>query len=310
MSEKNARQIEKDIMIDVPSTSAGNSEIINLFGQSGNASKFSCQAIYDVQAPSAKTFDSGVLATLVEQDLTFTALTRSADGNDITIEYTGGAVDGDEIVTVNGTNIVVQIDDNVSTATQIKTALDASIEAMELITVTISGTASDAQVIFAETNLAGGVDSEVVVADSQIIIPSHGFTTGFKIRLTTTGTLPDPLLTATDYFIIKISNDIIQLASSLVNALAGTAITLIDQGSSGAVSTITGVALASVSIVFQKSNDGVNWINLDTPTSITVDGNFITKQPNVSYKYFRAVKALTSGQVDLKCNILVIGQAV
>ncbi len=31
--------------------------------------------------------------------------------------------------------------------------------------------------------------------------------------------------------------------------------------------------------------------------------------PNVDYRYFKAVKALDSGDVDLKCLVLVIGDS-
>lgn len=308
MSQFNARLVEKDVLADVTATEAG-SGVVDLNG----ASKFSCQAIYDVQAPSAKTFDSPQLASLVVQDLTYTAQDAGEAGNDITIQYIGDGVSGSETVNVTGTNIVVHMDPTAvtgSTADDILAAIEASGPADALVAVAVTGTGSNVQAVAAATPLAGGSDGEVNLADSEFTIPSHGFTTGFKVRLTTTGTLPAPLLTATDYFVIVIDANTVQLAASLADALAGTKIELDDEGADDSVNTVTGVALAGASVTFQKSNDGTNWVNIQAATSITVDGSVLLVQPDVSYRYFKVVKALTSGQVDLKALVLVLGDAV
>lgn len=107
--------------------------------------------------PRTQTMTIGALASLTEQDLTFTAIDLYTDGNLITVEYTGGGTAGSEVVTVVGNAISVQIQSGVSTATQIKTALDASAPAIALITTTITGTAATAQVTFGPTNLSGGI---------------------------------------------------------------------------------------------------------------------------------------------------------
>jgi len=51
-----------------------------------------------------------------------------------------------------------------------------------------------------------------------------------RVQLTTTTTLPAGLATATDYFVIKLSDTTIQLASSYANAVAGTPIDISDAG--------------------------------------------------------------------------------
>lgn len=306
MSNNNARIIEKDIMAAIPNAAGGDSEIVDL----NKASKFSCQAVYDVSSPGAKTFDSGVAALLAVQDLTYTADVRGVAGNSITIAYTAGGTAGAEVVTVVGTAISVQIESGVSTGTQVKTAVDASVAASALISVAITGTGSNAQVTASVTPLATGVNSEVDITANTLAIPSHGYSTGLKVRLTTTGTLPGGLATATDYFVIVVDDNTIKLATSLVNAEAGTAIDITTQGSSGAVNTVTAVALSGASVTFQKSNDGVNWINIEATTSISADGSVLLSQPNVCYRYFKAVKAITAGIFNLKCNTLVIGDPI
>jgi hypothetical protein len=98
-------------------------------------------------------------ASLVKAQMTFTAVAAGYDGNDISIEFLSGGTAGSEVVTVTGTGtdkkISVSIANGVSTATQIKAKLDASVAAAALITTTIvSG--GTAQAAFAEDNLEGG----------------------------------------------------------------------------------------------------------------------------------------------------------
>lgn len=413
MSENNARILEKDIMADLIDAEGGDSEIVDLNG----ASKFSCQAVYDVSAPSAKTFDSPLFAALVNQSLTYTAVTAGADGNDIslelldtgvpsqaleinvvadaisvnleldagtaseleeqdltytavdvgvagdsiTIQYIGDGASGSETVDVTTTHIVVHMDPTAvtgSSADDILAAIEASVPASALVSVAVTGTGvtvqavvaetplaggvdpaivttgnalktainadspgaadlvlvtganASALVVLAETNLAGGSDGEVDVASDEITIPSHGFSTGLKGQLTTTGTLPDPLMTGTDYFVIVIDSNTIQFAETLVDAEAGTPIDLADAGADGSVNTFTATALAGASVTFQKSNDAENWLDIQAATSISADGSVLLSQPNVAYRYFKAVKGLTSGIFNLKCNTLVIGDAI
>jgi hypothetical protein len=59
---------------------------------------------------------------------------------------------------------------------------------------------------------------------------AHGFLTGSRVRLTTTTTLPAGLSTATDYYVIKSTADTFKLATTRVNAIAGTAVDITDTG--------------------------------------------------------------------------------
>lgn len=58
----------------------------------------------------------------------------------------------------------------------------------------------------------------------------HVFHTGDIVNVLSTDTLPLPLITATDYYVIKISNNEIKLATSLTNANTGIAIDIISSG--------------------------------------------------------------------------------
>lgn len=95
-------------------------------------------------------------ASLIVQDLTYTAVATTDAGNLITIEYVAGGTAGAEVVTVTGNAISVSMETGVSTATQIRTAINAKAAAIALIVCTVSGTGSTAQVAAAATPLAGG----------------------------------------------------------------------------------------------------------------------------------------------------------
>lgn len=339
MSAFNARLIEKDILAAIVAANAGDSEIVDLAG----ASKFSCQAVYDVMAPSAKTFDSGGVevdtgtfpdfATIDPGDYIVIndtaglswAIAADKDGNDP--EPTGAvwlSIPAARKAQVDLTGLTTDAEvaeafaDAFTALTDVPfTAVDSTADVV--FTQSLRGTVVAPEVYNEDDSGPGtitvavtdaGVASEVNVDDSEIIIPSHGFPLGFKVRLTTTGTLPAPFLVATDYFVIPLDASTIQLAASLADAIAEIPIAIVDQGSDEAVNTATGVALAGASITFKKSNDRTNWENIQAATAITIDGSVLLSQPNVSYRYFKAVKALTAGVVDLQALTLVIGDAV
>lgn len=136
---------------------------------------------------------------------------------------------------------------------------------------------------------------------------AHGFITGLKVQATTAGTLAVPLALLTDYYVIKVSADYFALATTYANAVAGTRIAITNVGVTS--TTLTPVALAGASVEFFKSNDGSNWTSIQTATAITVDGSVFLEVANVSYRYFKVVKSLTAGIVDVDALVLVIGDA-
>jgi hypothetical protein len=118
---------------------------------------------------------------------------------------------------------------------------DPSYPASSQGTVTVSGTPTNkypviARIRITKTGDATGLVAEVVLytavntSTSQITI-TQDFTTGDIYKVTTTGTLPSPLVLLTNYYIIRIDSTHIRLATSYANALAGTYITLTTQGS-------------------------------------------------------------------------------
>lgn len=78
----------------------------------------------------------------------------------------------------------------------------------------------------ASTVLAATAD-----AGTDLVTVSTAPTTGTRVRVGTDGTLPAPLVAGTTYFAIRVSATTLKLATTLANALAGTAIDLTDAGS-------------------------------------------------------------------------------
>lgn len=103
---------------------------------------------------------AGVSASLVVQDITYTLNAVGTDGNNITVEYIDDVLAGSEVANfVSSLHIQVHIESGVSTATQVVAALNANSTIVLNATFPITGTASNAQVTFAETNLAGGINA-------------------------------------------------------------------------------------------------------------------------------------------------------
>jgi hypothetical protein len=100
------------------------------------------------------TLYAGVPSELTVQDLSFEWI-NPGDNNGFTLAYTAGGTAGSEVVSILGGDIEVQIEDGVSTASQIKSALDAS-QFGSAVTTTISGVGSNPQTIFSATNFING----------------------------------------------------------------------------------------------------------------------------------------------------------
>lgn len=261
---------------------------------------------------TGKTFLAGVAASLVNQGLTYTAVARGVAGNDIQIELVDpGANDATLAITVTGNLISVSLATNsggtiTTTRTQLQTALAADGNVTAL--VGISGSGATAITALTATNLASGVDSTVDVAANTITIADHGYVTGVVGQLTSTGTLPGGLSTTTDYWVIKVDDDTFQLASSLNNAVAGTAIDITDQGTSGATHTFTPSSLSGASVQLQKSNDLVTWFNVGSATNLTTNQNdVILEKIDPEYGYLRLQYAITAGILDVTQTVLAKG---
>lgn len=144
-------------------------------------------------------------------------------------------------------------------------------------------------------------DSDVDTDEDTITLSAHDFTTGLKVALTTDGVLPTGL-SATNYYVIVVDANTIQLASSLSNALAGTAED-ITAAAGGGTHTLTPAAIAGGSIKLQKSNDNSNWSDEGSATNITADGVIWLEKDRPTSRYARVYITLTAGRLSATLHI-------
>lgn len=81
------------------------------------------------------------------------------------------------------------------------------------------------------------VDTDVDTTDNEITLTGHGAITGYgPVRFALTGdasALPAGLAVSTDYWLIRVDDDTVKVATTFANALAGTAIDITDVGTLG-----------------------------------------------------------------------------
>lgn len=159
--------------------------------------------------------------------------------------------------------------------------------------------------------------TDVNVTGNTITEATHGFTTGLKGQFTTTGGLPAGLSLATDYFIIVVDVNTYKVATSLANALIGTAVDITTQGTG--THTFTPTAIAGGTIKAYKSNDQTNWTEitgaLPEATSITVSADGETwwhepitttaKSNSISYAFLKVIATCTAGRYLLNSYLNV-----
>ncbi len=172
-----------------------------------------------------------------------------------------------------------------------------------------AGASGTGSVTFSITT--AGTASKVDPAANTISITAHGQVLGSKVQATTSSALPTGLLTSTDYFVIVVSSSLIRLASSLANAVAGTAITLTTSGVG--TQTLTPVTSASNVIKAQASVDGVYFTDITTtnfptcsPATVTVStttGGATWDLQRPSFRYVNILFTPTSGQITFSVLI-------
>jgi len=137
------------------------------------------------------------------------------------------------------------------------------------------------------------------ITANTITIAAHGYITGTKINLTG-GSLPTGL-SATAYWVIKVDAATLKLATSLANAMAGTAVDITADGAG----TLTPVAAGSNTLALYKSNDGSNYIAV-TDASVTIATiaiNAMLEVANPTYRYMKILYTASAGQITLATTV-------
>lgn len=143
---------------------------------------------------------------------------------------------------------------------------------------------------------------------------THGLVTGTVGQFTTSNALPTGLSTSTNYFVIRVTANTVKFATSLANALAGTALTISDAGTGNQTFTPTSLSgVLKVSVSNDPLSSTGNWTDLPNTTvtitgtgaicwasdSVYISSSVTTPQLSVAYKWLRVLFTPTSGAVTL-----------
>jgi hypothetical protein len=294
------------------------------------------QAIYSNGTTSAKTFTSGVEVDQV----TFASKVSSGDGDyfvlsdysglswAVALDTTGLAANtptGAAWVAVpSGRKVYTDIS-AATTGSDIATAVLTAINALTGFSAKVTGATSTTHInftnalpgavtapaVYSKAGAAGtgsitkavtiaGAASKISVSNDTITITAHGQATGSKGQVTTSVTLPGGISGSTDYFVIAVDANTIKLATSLANAVAGTAVDITDVGVG--TQTFTPTTSTSNVLKLQASCDNVNFqdISGDTVTIATSSGNTLWDLQRPGYRYIKILYTPSAGQIALQ----------
>lgn len=110
--------------------------------------------------------------------------------------------------------------------------------------------------------------ADVATGTDNITLTTHNYVTLDQIRMTTSGTLPAPLATGTDYYVINVDSNTVQLATSVNTAIDATQINLTTAGTGTQTVNIQGEEAAtemsdfSGDVATQPSNVWISYIDV------------------------------------------------
>lgn len=152
----------------------------------------------------------------------------------------------------------------------------------------------------------------ITMASGNITAAAHGLPVGLPVLLSTAaGTVPGPLSAETTYYIIPVSANIIQLATTSAQAIALDPIILVSSTTSGTQTyNLTPLAIAGTpAFTFKASNDNVAYVDLAVSSSTaglyTAEGVSFGRDFGVfNYRWLKmAVTAPTAGAINIKAVV-------
>lgn len=148
-----------------------------------------------------------------------------------------------------------------------------------------------------------GIAGDVSVSLDTLAIANHGLPTGAAVQVAIgSGSLPTGLSAGTTYYVIAVDENTIKLATTLVNAEAGTAINITGYGTLGAETiTVTPDALA-IAVKPQVSVSGSNFEDVGSSVnmSFTDNGFDVVSISSLECPYLRLNFTVTSGVGDVE----------
>ena len=111
-------------------------------------------------------------------------------------------------------------------------------------------------------------------SDTFTFSANHGLTTGLgPVTVTSTTTLPAPLVAGTPYWIIRTSNTAIKLATSAANAAAGTAVNVTSTGSGTLKFSGISPQTGTVFFLAYSATSGLPTVGKDVPSGTSTAGH-------------------------------------
>lgn len=170
------------------------------------------------------------------------------------------------------------------------------------------------------------VPAAVVFASADINITDNTLTkagavlwTGAKGQFTTSGVLPTGISAATNYWIIlsDLNTGTYKVATSLNNALAGTAVDITNAGSGN--QTFTPTSISGGALAFQRTNvidsatgaistTAADWQDIETETAVTADATVWFTKIGPEYLAFRVRATTSDGSYQAKLFYVVRGE--
>ena len=212
-------------------------------------------------------------------------------------------------------------------------------------TVTVTGVARGLNVItplnateagagsITKSAVTVGVVSAINITTNEIVATTTSFSTGNEVIVSiNSGTLPAPL-TAGTFYVIKVSANLIKLAYSNKQALAGIAVNLTTQGTADKIMTIKGGGTKSTSVdcrgvislsiqaninyslststaigsvALEASNDNINYVTISSSSQAFTDAaDSLIWEISLNSNYLRLSTIVTSG-VDTTISAIVV----
>jgi len=168
---------------------------------------------YSAPVKQVSTINLGIFASLILQDITYTAVASGTGGNAITVTNVVAGNNTPLTIGVVGNAITVNLATNgggaaTSTAAQVLAAIQGSVAASALVNAAVTGNTATVQTAAGATNLAGG---------AALTNPTVGQVFEIGIVETTPGNQPFPTY---DYQYVSVAGDTLDtVAAKLVNQI-------------------------------------------------------------------------------------------
>lgn len=141
------------------------------------------------------------------------------------------------------------------------------------------------------------------VSLNAITASSHGYKTGLKVRFSNAGgALPTGISALTDYYLIRISDNTLMVASSQANALDGDYLAI--SGGSG-TNTIEVQASSPAHLKLMGSIDGLEWVDLPDSLVVFADEAQLIEHETAFFHKVKAKILIGSGQYNVNCKIMI-----